>query len=489
MLDGDRAARLSRAALSVLLLVTLLVRLAALGQVPPALHHDEAATAADALELPGRIARGEAPLTFRHERGGWVEGTYVWLAAPALAAARAVGWPSLEAAARLPAALAGAALVLGAYLLTRRLWGAGPALAVAVCLACAPWGWHFSRLALRATLVPALAVFGCWALSCARDAESPRARRSSALAGGCLLALAALTYPPARLQAPLLAAAFALGLGLSRGAAAAALAPPAVALLALLPWTLAGPGAERLGEVAILTDDPPLGLTLARVARGYAVHLAPRFLFAGSTSRGFAPEGVGLLPWWQAPLLVLGAIVLVRRARAGDRVAAACLVWVALFPLAAAFTRDVPNALRAVLGLPALALVAGLGLEAAVAARRRRGVTVALVALGLWVAGEAVWDGQAYFRRYPREEAAFYRPERRSLVERAAAEARAGRAVLCEGEFLEASLRLYAPDVPRRGRGGAWVLGAGPPQVRATLTAGGVDLTPLPGQDDAPVGR
>ena len=65
---GDPVAqgRRVRWLLALILLVAAVPRLAWLGSAPPALHPDEAATAADALELP------RAALSFAHERGGRV---------------------------------------------------------------------------------------------------------------------------------------------------------------------------------------------------------------------------------------------------------------------------------------------------------------------------------------------------------------------------------------------------------------------------------
>src|SRR5690606_36951112 len=128
------------------------------------------------------------------------------------------------------------------------------------------------------------------------------------------------------------------------------------------------------------------------------------------------------------------------------RQARALLAWLLLAPAAAAFTRDVPNALRAALALPALALVAGVGLARVVTlARPRRAGALALTALALLAAAELGRDAHAYFVRYPREQAAFYHPERRVLALAAGRFSAEGRTVLVEAEFLEASLRLYAP--------------------------------------------
>ncbi|HBP23358.1 MAG TPA: hypothetical protein DEA08_36970 [Planctomycetes bacterium] len=444
---GDPVAqgRRVRWLLALILLVAAVPRLAWLGSAPPALHPDEAATAADALELP------RAALSFAHERGGRVEGTYTWLAWPGLRLARATG-TSLEVAARLPAALAGIALVAASFALGRGLGGAGLGLAAALVVALLPWGWHFSRLALRATLVPTLVVAG---LALWTGAPS----RGRLLAGGLLLGLGAATYPPARLLIPPLALAAWFALRRERREILLGLGPSLLVFVALLPWTLWGGGSERVDAVAIWRAERPL----RGFAKTYGGHFAPRFLFGGSSSRGFAPEGVGLVPHWLIPLLIAGLLDAFRRCRR-DRRAALLLVWIALFPLAAALTQGGPNALRAVLGLPALGLLAAWGARAGWRAlagqpRLRAGLLVALALVG---GVEQARLARAYFVTHPREQGHFYRIGSRELVWALAERARRGEGSECREEFLGAYLRLYAPSLATEREGERWRIGPGP---------------------------
>lgn len=453
----------------------LLPRLLWLGSVPPALHPDEVANAADA-------AGAELALSYAHERGGRVEGVYVWLAMPSMRLARALGWPSLEAAARLPAALAGCLLLIALAWAAAELsrlgrgrvsWGF--VIGATLCLALQPWAWHTSRLALRATLTPLCLCVGLAAWL--RAEAAPRPWPWAILAGGALAA-AALTYAPVRLAVPWIAC----GLWFSRDRASArgreatralrcALALAVAATLLLLPFTLWGGGASRLDAVLALDPQEPAA-SLWRCLRGYFGHFGPRFLFSGSSSRGFSPERVGLIPHWQIPALALGIVgACVQRGRRGGILVGGLL----LFPLAASFTRDAPNALRAILGLPLLALMAGQGWQLMaryVAQGRKAGgpraaLCAALVAgLALWAGWEEARLARAYFVTHPRLEAAFYYPGRRELVRRAAALAAEGRGVTCELPFLEASLRLYAPQLEaQRLEGERWALGPGAGEV------------------------
>ena len=434
------------ALLGLVFVLAALFRLPDLGRVPAALHPDEAATAADALELPGRPA-----LVFAHEGGGWVEGTYTWLAAPALAGARR-GWLAPETAARLPAAGAGLALVVGVWFLGRRLGGQPLAGTAALLIAVQPWSWHLSHLALRGTLVPALLVWGLVLID--------RTDRW-AWAGSALLALAAATYPPARVVVPLVAAAW---LVTARGAPSRRVAifvPVAFVALALVPWTLGPQGGIRLEQVSVL-EDGGLLTNGRRVGRGYVLHYTTRFLFSGASSRGFAPEGIGLLHLAVAPLLVVGLLSLGRRALRGEQRALRLVAWLLLFPVAAAFTVDVPNPMRAACGAPVLALTAGHGLVAVVR-RCRRGARRPLVAVVVaCVLAQGGLAAHAYRTSYVEDEAAFYYPGRREAVRLASELANEPGQVVITAPFLEAYLRLYAPALARARTEDTWTLGPGP---------------------------
>lgn len=440
------------------LLLALGLRAPWLDRLPGPLHPDEAQDAVHAREVLDRPA-----LAFPHEGGGWDEGTYVWLAAPCVALADALGAP-VEAAVRLPALLAGLALVVGVALLAGE---AGPraGLLAALAVTLTPWAVHLSRLGLRAALVPPLVVVGLWALARAEpgagDDRAP-GRRRAALAGGLCLALAAATYTPARLVVPLLALAW-LATARPRPApavAALAVGPPLVVLAALLPWTLGPEGGLRLEQVLALERGAGLVDHAGRASRGWAVHLSTRFLFSGATSRGFAPEGVGLLPLAWAPFLVLGLARAAVGAWRGEPRGRRLLLWLALAPAAAALTRDVPNALRAVLALPALVLLVAHGAD--LVARRRRPLALALVA-GVLALG-AVPPLWRYAVVHPERQAAFYFAGRRELALAVGARAAAGEAVRVRGDLVEAYLRLYAPAVRLRREAADLVAGDGPPR-------------------------
>ena len=460
---GGRTRRPAACAWVVVLLLAAALRLLALGELPPGLHPDEAANAADALRAPLALA-------YDHE-GGWVEGPYVWLAWPVLAAAERAGW-SLEAALRLPAALAGLALIPAGVLLAARL-ASGPAagssagLLAGLLLASAPWAVHHARLGLRAALVAPLCAWGLLLVTRADD----QGRDRPALVGGLLLALAALTYPPARLVLPLLLLAWAVvarRAGRSSRPALLAAGPALLALVLLLPWTLGAHGGARLRDVlAVGQGSGPLADAWSAL-RGWALHFGPRFLWSGASSRGFAPEGVGLLPRVSAPLLGLGLIALLLRR---DPWRPRLLLWLALAPLAAALTRDTPNPLRAAPLLPALAVLLALGAGALLAAtpagRWRRALRALLAGL---IAAQGLIAFARYAHVHARAEARFYSAGREAALRAAAEEVARGTRVTCQDRFLGAFARLYAPQVPlARAPDGGWILGSDDAPAHAEL--------------------
>ncbi|MEZ6185633.1 MAG: glycosyltransferase family 39 protein [Planctomycetota bacterium] len=313
---GRPLARRLRRDLLLVALATLLggaLRLWGLDLAPPGLHPDEAANAFEASCLRGLGAASDGrawPLTFCMHGRFWVEGTYVWLVA------LAQGLPlSLAVQTRLPAALAGTALIPLAALLARRLVAPRAGWIAAALLAVEPLAVHYSRVGLRASLTPPL-VAGALVLLLAPPRAPARDAARGALAGA-LASLALWTYTPMRAWVPLLLAAWVLAYRprarRAPWAPALALGLVTLAFLAALPWTLAGDGSARLSEVSLTHQDGgPLALG-ARFLRGYALAFAPRALLSGSSGARVLGRGVTPLLWTSAPLILLGLARLARR--------------------------------------------------------------------------------------------------------------------------------------------------------------------------------
>jgi 4-amino-4-deoxy-L-arabinose transferase-like glycosyltransferase len=487
---------------AAVLLVALgaVLRLVGLDTSPPGLHPDEAVVAHEAWSLwrTGASLAGEPwPLAIPMHDRVWAEATYVWLAAPFSALPLDVRvW------ARLPAALAGITLLPLAFLLARRLLGPRAALVALALLCVEPLAWHYARLALRATLVPPLVCAGLLLLLGPRSsggaagaaATAKRLGLARGLAAGACLALAALTYTPVRLGVPLLlAGAIATRWRASaRGPLLACAAVTGAAILAALPWSLSPQGQARFAELSLWThaDGPVHAAWL--FAKGYALHLSPRALFWGSSSQGFWAEGVSPLLWVEAPLLLLGLATAARAARRGRAGPRLLLLWLGVAPLAAALTVPAPNLLRAILGLPVWAFLAGLGwvagrrlLRARAPSQRwasvRARAPLAVAALAVALTFHAGWS---YFVAFPGAERRSWFADRGAAVEAALAEAEAARRdLLLDCSWVEAGLiaclgREAQPVITRPSRDRAQVLlrfGPGP-TWRGRLTRHGVEL-------------
>jgi 4-amino-4-deoxy-L-arabinose transferase-like glycosyltransferase len=170
--------RWERWVLVVVLLVGAVLRLVALGDVPPGPGYDEL----ENVRLSERVLAGEWAIYFPDNFGQ--ESLYPTLAALAV---RLLGWsvPVL----RLPGALAGVLSVLALYLAGRRLAGRRAALLAAAFQAISFWALIETRMALEMTLLPPLAGLAMLFLARGLDGAASHRWRSLldfALAGGFL---------------------------------------------------------------------------------------------------------------------------------------------------------------------------------------------------------------------------------------------------------------------------------------------------------------
>jgi len=134
-----------------------------------------------------------------------------------------------------------------------------------------------------------------------------------------------------------------------------------------------------------------LGDAILLMAKQYAAHFLPVFLFLrGDGNPLHSPPG-GQLLWVESIPLLLGVAVAIRRRDRWDRL---FLLWLVLYPIASASTLGdhpeyVPHSLRAAVGLPVFELLGAQGIVAAIEWLGRRGyrfVRAAWLALGIGLA-------------------------------------------------------------------------------------------------------
>jgi prepilin-type processing-associated H-X9-DG protein len=95
------------------------------------------------------------------------------------------------------------------------------------------------------------------------------------------------------------------------------------------------------------------------IIRGYLIHFWPRWLFvAGDHERHHAP-GMGLLYVWEIPFILLGIYLLLRHRKHPSSLL--FLGWLALAPIAASPTTQLPHAIRTLVFLPAFQVLTAIG--------------------------------------------------------------------------------------------------------------------------------
>jgi len=105
--------------------------------------------------------------------------------------------------------------------------------------------------------------------------------------------------------------------------------------------------------------------SLQSFTHNYVSHFGWKYLFTSGSPDPRYLGGFGILHWWYAPLIGLGAVYAGRCARSR----ALCWwlwIWLAAYPLGGALTNDgvVPHAPRTIAGTPALCIFAAIGVYA-----------------------------------------------------------------------------------------------------------------------------
>ncbi|HSQ01105.1 MAG TPA: glycosyltransferase family 39 protein [Candidatus Dormibacteraeota bacterium] len=321
-----------------------------------------------------------------------------------------------EMAVRLTAALWGVATVLALFFLGRALMGSLVGLMAALLLAVCPWHLHFSRIGFELVTFPFF--FTCAVTCLVRWTQGRRTLAQAAV----LLGLCLYTYVPAKLFVPLFTAGFALIYWRALRARwretvlAAALLVVTVAPVAIFDLVHRDQAGSYFEHTTLLGRE---GSPLAKArlfVENYGEFFSPEFLFRASNDR-IIRHSVGehgeLYPF-MAPLLVLGALAAVLRR---DRALLLPLLWLALYPVAAALMNEIPSASRGFIGAAAFCLVAALGagavLRLANGTSSRRAVVwavqgglVAVLLVALVPAVRAYW--YLYSEVYPRYSAKEY---------------------------------------------------------------------------------
>jgi len=389
-----------------LLLSTVLgaavLRMVRLHSLPPGLFRDEAEKVYNAwcLLKTGRDVNGQLLPLFIEVFGVTTSAIYQYAAVPFVALFGLNEW-----SARLPAAMVGTATVLVTALAARRMFGAQVALWSAVFLALSPWHVVFSRWAQQGIFLPLLLGLAVWAWAVAVDAHSARRRTAAVCVSAMCLALAMYAYDVARLFVPLLVVPMAITYQrFVREHWRAVAVGAAVFLLALSPVLYmvlfkADATQARFRFVTILQPGASAVDVAGAFLKNYAAHFSPGFLLFRGDAELRHGAGVGVLTPFEFFAVLGGAtqLVLCRR-----REHLLLFAWLLLFPFAASLTRvGIPHALRSIVALPAVQIIAAIGVAGLlerVPARWRpcspRGIAALLAVFSFLPFARAYYGGQ-----------------------------------------------------------------------------------------------
>jgi len=391
--------RLNSSFILLLLLAAFLIRVVALGRVPPPLFRDEAEKGYNAYCLlkTGCDYQGRRLPLFVNVFGAHTSALYQYASVPWIGLFGLKVWTT-----RLTAALVGVLTVFVLYLLGRALFDPATALVAAAILAVSPWHVCFSRWAQQGILMPLLFTVAAWGT--VRFRQGWRAGLPIAAAA---VALAAYAYDVGRVLAPL----FLLLLVViarrelreqARWTVASAL------LLAILVaptlWFVTHQPEEAMARFRRISIAQP-GMTPPEVAgrfiANYAAHFDPLYLaWRGDRELRHSTGLTGEIYPLELLFFLLGLCFLARRR---DAATAMVIGWLLIAPIAASMTREgIPHALRSLAGVPAFALGIAVGFVEVVHRLSGKSKFWTIVIVASIEAAGAAFFLYGYFAVYPR---------------------------------------------------------------------------------------
>ena len=396
--------RIALRVLVLLALATVLLHFVALESAPPGLYVDEASFGYNAYSIL-RTGADEAgvrmPLYFR-AFGEYKSPLFVYTLVPLVAM---LGPTVLSI--RLGSTLVALATALFVALTVREGTGRrGLAWLAFVLVTVVPWLFTPSRAGSESVMLACTIAAAWWTWLVAL-----RTRRWFAFtASWSVWALGFYSYSPGRLVVPVLALVLvAVSWPQLRGVRArCALAslPFVLGLGAAARWMAAHPGAltGRLEAIAGWRADAGLASQVLEGGMRYLANFSPRFLFTHGDPivrhhTGFGGE----LFLFMAPLLVVGALVAIRRRNAFSTFAVAGFL---AFPVAAAFTDSAAHANRTIGAVPFATVLTVIGTAAVVGFFSAHPRILAVgFAFGALEAGAFLFD---FFALYPARASAWF---------------------------------------------------------------------------------
>lgn len=372
---------------TLLLIIALafLLRFYHLSTNPPALNLDEVAIGYNAYSIlrTGRDEYGKfLPVVFR-SHDDYKPPLYIYLTVPSIAT-----FGVNEFAVRFPAALLGTLSVLSTFLLVRQLFTRTRlALLASFLLAISPWHLQFTRAAFETGSTVFFTTLGAYLFFHAIESRNSLLFALSALVFGLELYL----YQATKVVIPLfiftlLIVNFKKILNQKKQILGFIL----VFIIFLFPviylsTTVAGQ--IRFQGTSIFLNNFPYERTIAwrtsdinaatpffaplfhprilafvpEIVLGYLSHFDLTYLFIGNHGppNNYVPGGIGLLYFWELPVVLVGLYFLIRRFRSQALI---IFAWLLLAPLPASLTTGAPSAIRTMIILPTYQIFTALGI-------------------------------------------------------------------------------------------------------------------------------
>lgn len=363
---------------TVLILIVVLaaiLRFYKLGQVPISLDWDEVSMGynAWALGTTGHDEFGNSwPLTIR-SFNDYKPPLYTYLLIPSIAI-----WGRDEFAIRFPSALAGVLTILVTYFLVKTLLRSDLAkqgqtssdrIAVvsALLLAISPWHLQFSRIAFEANLGLFWFVTGVWLFL-----RSMQGKNWFLILSALSFGLGMMSYHSNRVVTPMMILFLAILFRkelidvwrkskLSTSISGIIMA----GVLLLVGYTLFHQkvGQARFMETSFISMGEKGGILEygRKFLVGYLDHYDLKFWFLnGDGIQRHKVSGMGLLYWWELPLLTVG-IVSLFKSKFNQKSKWVLVFWFLSAPLAAALVKGTPSAVRSLLFLPTFQIFEAVG--------------------------------------------------------------------------------------------------------------------------------
>jgi 4-amino-4-deoxy-L-arabinose transferase-like glycosyltransferase len=372
--------------LILIILLASVLRFVIIADNPPSLNWDEVSHGYNAYSIlkTGRDEWGEfLPIIFK-AYGDYKLPVYIYLTS------LSIGFFGLNAfAIRLPSVLAGIAMVLFTYLLTKRLFNKRTGFVAALLVAVEPWSFFLSRGAFEANLALAFIVAGVYLFLKGLRATN------YILPATILFGLSVWTYNSARVFVPILLIALVYlyrkdllkVYGQRKNIIHYSLFIILLFLVPMLFQLASSAGQARYGWVSILDQGAiaqinearaasQLSPVLARLVHNKGVyflqkfisnwysHFSPEFLFfSGGSHYQFSLPDHGLIYLINSAFLLVGLLSLIKRK---NRASWLVLAWLLLAPVPSSLTRGAPHVLRAITVLPVPMIITAIGLTTVV---------------------------------------------------------------------------------------------------------------------------